>query len=81
MHPTSIKALSALTATYGPLIHNPQVLKLLEEKEIFAINDIPEHGSGTILIRAHGVPPGVKENLEKIGFDVVDATCPRVMQQ
>ena len=43
--------------TYGPLIHNPQVLKLLEEKEISVINDIPEHGSGTILIRAHGVPP------------------------
>ncbi len=67
-------------STYGPLIHNPQVLKLLEEKEISVINDIPEHGSGTILIRAHGVPPDVKENLEKVGFNVVDATCPRVIK-
>ena len=67
-------------STYGPLIHNPQVLKLLEEKEISAINAIPDHGSGTILIRAHGVPPDVKENLKKVGFDVVDATCPRVIK-
>ncbi|MBT8356686.1 MAG: 4-hydroxy-3-methylbut-2-enyl diphosphate reductase, partial [Desulfobacterales bacterium] len=35
-------------STYGPLIHNPQVLKLLEEKKISVINAIPEHGSGTI---------------------------------
>jgi len=67
-------------STYGPLIHNPQVLKLLEDKEIFVINDIPDRGSGTILIRAHGVPPDVKENLQKVGFDVVDATCPRVIK-
>jgi len=67
-------------STYGPLIHNPQVLKLLEDKEIFVINDIPDYGSGTILIRAHGVPPDVKENLQKVGFDVVDATCPRVIK-
>ncbi len=67
-------------STYGPLIHNPQVLKLLEDKEIFVINDIPDRGSGTILIRAHGVPPDVKENLQKVGFNVVDATCPRVIK-
>jgi len=67
-------------STYGPLIHNPQVLKLLKEKEISVINDIPEHGAGTILIRAHGVPPNVKKNLQKVGFDVVDATCPRVIK-
>lgn len=67
-------------STYGPLIHNPQVLKLLEEKEIYVINDIPEHGSGTILIRAHGVPPDVKQNLKKAGFNVLDATCPRVIK-
>jgi 4-hydroxy-3-methylbut-2-enyl diphosphate reductase len=66
--------------TYGPLIHNPQVLNLLEEKGIVAITDIPEKGSGTILIRAHGVPPEAKERLTKAGFKVVDATCPRVIK-
>ena len=66
--------------THGPLIHNPQVLSLLEEKGVSIINDIPDQGSGTILIRAHGVPPEAKSNLKKAGFKVIDATCPRVIK-
>ncbi len=66
--------------TYGPLIHNPQVLTLLEEKGISVITDIPEHASGTVLIRAHGVPPRAKHNLRKAGFKIIDATCPRVIK-
>lgn len=66
--------------TYGSLIHNPQVLSLLEEKGISAIDEIPERGEGTLLIRAHGVPPQAKARLEKAGFNVLDATCPRVIK-
>lgn len=66
--------------TFGPLIHNPQVLDLLNEKGISVINDIPENGVGTVLIRAHGVPPGIKKNLKNSGFKVIDATCPRVIK-
>ena len=43
--------------TFGPLIHNPQVLDLLREKEISTLEHIPESATGTVLIRAHGVPP------------------------
>jgi 4-hydroxy-3-methylbut-2-enyl diphosphate reductase len=66
--------------TYGPLIHNPQVLNLLAEKGITVLNDIPDEGAGTILIRAHGVPPQDKKKLTAAGFDVIDATCPRVIK-
>jgi len=66
--------------TFGPLIHNPQVLDLLRDKGISIINDIPDQGIGTVLIRAHGVPPEEKENLKKAGFKVIDATCPRVIK-
>ncbi len=66
--------------TYGPLIHNPQVLALLEEKGIYALKEIPEKGSGTVLIRAHGVPPEVKKRLQASGLVVVDASCPRVIK-
>ena len=66
--------------TYGPLIHNPQVLKLLEEKGIQVLNQTPETGEGVVLIRAHGVPPEVKKKLKDAGFEVVDATCPRVIK-
>jgi 4-hydroxy-3-methylbut-2-enyl diphosphate reductase len=66
--------------TYGPLIHNPQVLDLLQSKDIRALNDVPAKGSGTILIRAHGVPPSTKQQLKEAEFNVIDATCPRVIK-
>jgi (E)-4-hydroxy-3-methyl-but-2-enyl pyrophosphate reductase len=66
--------------TFGPLIHNPQVLNLLREKEISTLEHIPEFGTGTVLIRAHGVPPQTKQNLKNVGFKIIDATCPRVIK-
>lgn len=66
--------------TYGPLIHNPQVLDLLADKGISALDDVPDVGEGTILIRAHGIPPQTKDKLKRAGFDVIDATCPRVIK-
>ena len=66
--------------TFGPLIHNPQVLELLESKQIAAIKEIPECGHGTVLVRAHGVPPATKKRLKGCGFNVIDATCPRVVR-
>ena len=66
--------------TFGPLIHNPQVLDLLREKDISTLEHIPEYATGTVLIRAHGVPPQTKQNLKKAGFKIIDATCPRVIK-
>ncbi len=66
--------------TYGPLIHNPQVLEMLENKNISRIETIPERGEGIVLIRAHGVPPEDEMALKKAGFTVLNATCPRVVR-
>jgi len=66
--------------TYGPLIHNPQVLSLLNSKDINILDEIPEQGAGTVMIRAHGVPPTTKQGLEAAKFKVIDATCPRVIK-
>nr|WP_319394826.1 4-hydroxy-3-methylbut-2-enyl diphosphate reductase [uncultured Desulfobacter sp.] len=66
--------------TYGPLIHNPQVLEMLESKQIFRMDSIPESGKGIVLIRAHGVPPQDEKALADAGFTVVNATCPRVVR-
>jgi 4-hydroxy-3-methylbut-2-enyl diphosphate reductase len=66
--------------TFGPLIHNPQVLDLLREKEIYTLEHIPEQAKGTVLIRAHGVPPQTKQDLKKAGYKIIDATCPRVIK-
>lgn len=66
--------------TYGPLIHNPQVLALFAEKGVAILEEIPEKGAGTVLVRAHGIPPGTREDLKKAGFKVINATCPRVVK-
>jgi len=70
--------------TYGPLIHNPQVLELLASKGIGALTAMPPPGSqkgGTVVIRAHGVPPQDREQLQAAGFAaVIDGTCPRVIR-
>ena len=64
--------------TYGPLIHNPQTLKLLRSKGIMEVGDISEVRGGTVIIRAHGISPQEREELTKRADLVVDATCPRV---
>jgi 4-hydroxy-3-methylbut-2-enyl diphosphate reductase len=64
--------------TYGPLIHNEQVMKLLESKGVLPIGDIPNIRKGTIAIRAHGIPPEQRRLLKSSGLRIIDATCPRV---
>lgn len=67
-------------ATFGPLIHNPQVLDLLHERGVKILKKIPERFDGTVVLRAHGVPPAKKEALQKTGAHIKDATCPRVVK-
>lgn len=64
--------------TFGPLIHNKQVLRLLETKGIKATDDTTGLTAGRILIRAHGIPPRQRDMLQNSGLKVIDATCPKV---
>jgi len=64
--------------TFGPLIHNQQVLDLLESKGVKATEDVTGLSCGRIIIRAHGIPPRKRELIEKTGLEVIDATCPKV---
>ncbi len=64
--------------TYGPLIHNEQVMKLLETKGVQVTEDISALKHGTIIIRAHGIPPQDRKLLKGSGLKIIDATCPRV---
>ncbi len=66
--------------TFGPLIHNPQVLDLMREKGISVLDRIPERGTGTVIVRAHGIAKDARRRLAEAGFNVVDATCPRVIK-
>ncbi len=74
--------------TYGPIVHNEEVVKDLEEKGVLVIENKEElqamkaadedGGNGTIIIRAHGVPREIYDIIEEKGFECVDATCPFV---
>ena len=67
--------------TYGPIIHNQQVVKDLEEKGVCVLNteeELLELSRGIVIIRSHGVGKDVYDILEKRNVTVVDATCPFV---
>jgi (E)-4-hydroxy-3-methyl-but-2-enyl pyrophosphate reductase len=64
--------------TYGPLIHNPQTLELLESRGVHQVNSIDEIQCGTVVIRAHGISPQERQILVAKGVMIIDATCPRV---
>jgi len=64
--------------TYGPLIHNPQVLELLRERGITVLEPGAAVPEGLVVIRAHGIPPQERHLLESAAVRIIDATCPRV---
>ena len=67
--------------TYGPVIHNEQVMDELEEKGVRVIRneaELKDIRGGTIIIRAHGIGRGLEEKLRGTGCRIVDATCPFV---
>lgn len=65
--------------TFGPLIHNPGFIKHLEEKGVFAyenVSDIPS--DATVVIRAHGITRTEESKLKEKCACVADGTCPFV---
>ena len=67
--------------TYGPIIHNEEVVKDLAEKGVSVIENKEELAmlsEGTVVIRSHGVPKNIYDLIEEKGLECVDATCPFV---
>ena len=67
--------------TYGPIIHNEEVVKDLESKGVKVIEDdnmLTDVQSGTVVIRSHGVEKRVCDLIEEQNLKCVDATCPFV---
>ena len=56
--------------TYGPLIHNPQVLELLRERGIRILKPGEEIPAGLVVIRAHGIPLQERRLLEQAGAQI-----------
>ena len=76
--------------TYGPIVHNEEVVKELSELGVRVIENrqelerlpdlrsLADPRAGTVIIRAHGVPREVQQCMEQKGWEVIDATCPFV---
>ena len=61
------------------IVHNENVVRRLEELGAVFVEDEAEIPEGEIcVLSAHGVAPAVKENAQKRGLRIVDATCPLV---
>ena len=67
--------------TYGPIVHNDDVVADLEEKGVKVLNtkeELTELTEGSVVIRAHGVPKEIYEIMEQKNIECIDATCPFV---
>ena len=67
--------------TYGPIIHNEEVVKDLRNRGVEVLHSEEELAAltdGIVIIRSHGVPKRIYDLLEERKLQYVDATCPFV---
>jgi len=67
--------------TYGPIIHNIQVVEELTSKGVKVIHDLDELGylpHGKVVIRSHGISKEEQDLISESGFGMIEATCPYV---
>lgn len=64
----------------GQLIHNPEVVKKLEEKGLIVVQNVQDVPQGKeLIIRAHGIPKETYEEIEARNIELIDLTCPKVL--
>lgn len=67
--------------TFGPIIHNEEVVKDLQSKGVVVLesmNELANIKEGKVVIRSHGVGKNVYDLINKQKLELVDATCPFV---
>ncbi len=67
--------------TFGPIIHNDQVVDDLKSRGVSVITseqELRQITEGTVVIRSHGISRDLYEKIKRQGVKIVDATCPFV---
>ena len=64
--------------TYGPIIHNKEVTKDLEQKGVYSIDSLDGIDEGTVVLRSHGVGKNVYDMVKDKNLKIIDGTCPFV---
>ena len=66
-------------AMLGSIVHNAGVVHEIEARGMRLITSPEQARAGeTVLIRAHGEPPTTYREAERLGIELIDATCPVV---
>jgi len=65
----------------GQLVHNPQVVEDLRIRGVNIVDKLDENiSTPNVMITAHGAPESMHENARKMGYHVIDASCPLVLR-
>lgn len=66
----------------GSIVHNEAELERLGSKGLVTIDadDLENLPGADVLIRAHGEPPSTYEKAAEAGINIIDCTCPVVLQ-
>ena len=62
----------------GEVVHNPAVTRHLAEMGVMAVSSVEDAQGGLLILRSHGVAPGVLRRCDELGIPYVDCTCPHV---
>ncbi|MBI4531807.1 MAG: 4-hydroxy-3-methylbut-2-enyl diphosphate reductase [Candidatus Latescibacteria bacterium] len=63
----------------GDIVHNEHVVNQIGEAGIHVTKKLPDIPDGTLLLRAHGTVPEIYQKAREQGLNIVDATCPLVL--
>lgn len=74
----SLKDNDSPICSLGPLIHNPSVVRELEQKGLKVVSRVSDVAEGRVVIRSHGVGPETYRYAAEQGLQLIDATCPFV---
>lgn len=78
------EALKSVSPLYclGDIVHNSNEVERLRDKGLVTIThaDLGRIKGGSVLLRAHGEPPSTYREAQAAGIDIIDATCPVVLQ-
>lgn len=64
----------------GDIVHNKEVIREIEKKGIKKIKKLNLGKNKVLLIRAHGAPGATYKKAKKLGYQIIDATCPMVKE-
>ncbi len=64
----------------GDIVHNGKVVNEIKKLGITKINRLKDGKNKALIIRAHGSGQTTYQNAKKMGYEIIDATCPMVKE-